>query len=66
MLSDCCLSVLSVMLVYCGQMVGWINMKLGTMRTQLSLPQRGTAPNFQHISVAAKWLDGSRCNLAGR
>jgi len=24
------LSVLSVMLVYCGQMVGWIEMKLGT------------------------------------
>jgi len=32
MLSDCCLSVcpvLSVTLVYCGQTVGWINMKLG-------------------------------------
>jgi len=24
-----CLSVLSVTLVYCGQTVGWINMKLG-------------------------------------
>ena len=24
-----CLSCLSVMLVYCGQMVGWIQMKLG-------------------------------------
>jgi len=24
-----CLSVLSVTLVYCGQMVGWIKMKLG-------------------------------------
>ena len=36
MLSDRCLSCpvcavcLSVMLVYCGQMVGWTNMKLGT------------------------------------
>ena len=36
MLSDRCLSVLpvclvlSVTLVYCGQMVGWIKMKLGT------------------------------------
>ena len=33
MLSDrypVCLSVLSVTLVYCGQMVGWIKMKLGT------------------------------------
>ena len=32
MLSDrcpVCLSVLSVMLVYCGQMVGWIKIKLG-------------------------------------
>jgi len=30
MLSDRCLSVcLSVTLVYCGQTVGWINMKLG-------------------------------------
>jgi len=28
-LSDHCLSVLSVMLVYCGQTVGWIKMKLG-------------------------------------
>jgi len=28
MLSDCC-PVLSVMLVYCGQTVGWIKMKLG-------------------------------------
>jgi len=29
MLSDC-LSILSVTLVYCGQTVGWIKMKLGT------------------------------------
>ena len=29
MLLDCCLSVLSVTLVYCGQTVGWINMPLG-------------------------------------
>jgi len=28
-LSDRCLSVLSVTLVYCGQTVGWIKMKLG-------------------------------------
>jgi len=28
-LSDHCLSVLSVTLVYCGQTVGWIKMKLG-------------------------------------
>jgi len=30
MLSDHCLSVLSVTLMYCGQTVGWIKMKLGT------------------------------------
>ena len=29
MLSDRCLSCLSVTLVYCGQAVGWIKMKLG-------------------------------------
>ena len=26
------------------------------MGTQLPLPQRGTAPNFRPISVAAKWI----------
>jgi len=30
-----------------------------------SPPQRGTAPNFWPISVAAKWLHGSRCHLIG-
>ena len=29
MISDRCLSVLSVTLLYCGQTVGWIKMKLG-------------------------------------
>jgi len=29
MLSDRCLSVLSVTLVYCGRTVGWIKVKLG-------------------------------------
>ena len=69
--------VLSVTLVHCGQMVGWIKMKLG-MEVGLSpdhillgrdpapLPQRGTAPNFQPMSVVAKWLDGSRCHLVQR
>ena len=61
MLSDLCLSVLSLTLVYCGQMVGWIKVKLGTvvglgpghkvldgqMGTQLLFPKRGTAPNFR-------------------
>jgi len=61
MLSDCCLSVclsvcsvLSVTLVYCGQTVGWIKMKLGMevglgslrqhcVRWGLSFPQKGQA-----------------------
>ena len=69
--------VLSVTLVYCGQTVGWIKMKLvvqvGLGRghivldgDQLPLPQRGRVPNFRPISVVAKWLDGSRCHLVGR
>jgi len=77
MLSDRCLSVLSVTLVYCGQTVGRIKMKLG-MHVGLgpghivfdgdpgAPPQRGTAPNFRPISVVAKLLDGSRCHLVGR
>ena len=52
-----CLSVLSVTLVYCGQTVGWIRMKLG-MQVGLGtghivldgdpapLPQRSRAPIF--------------------
>ena len=35
------------------------------MRTQLPSPKMGTAPNFQPISVADKWLHGSRCHLYG-
>jgi len=80
MLSDrCrfCLSVLSVTLVHCGQMVGWIKMKLGMQvglspghtvldREPAPPPQRGRALNFWPISVVAKWLHGSRCNLVRR
>ena len=59
------LSCLSVTLVYCSQTVGRIKTKLG-MQVGLGpghivldgdpapLPQRGTAPNFRPISVAAK------------
>jgi len=28
-------------------------------------PKGDGAPNFSPISVVAKWLDGSRCHLAG-
>ena len=73
-----CLSVLSVTLVYCGHMVGWIKMKLGV---QVGLgpfhivldgdpapppPKGGSFPKFRPISVVAKWLDGSRCHLVWR
>jgi len=69
-----CLSCLSVTLVYCGQTVGWIKMKLG-MEIGLGPdhivldgdppPKRGKVlhPNFRPMSVVAKRLDGSRCHL---
>ena len=70
MLSDRCLSCLSVTSVYCGQTTGWIKMKLG-MELGLDpghivldgdltpLPQRGTTPNFRPLSG----MDGSRYHL---
>jgi len=70
-----CLSVLSVTLVYCGQTVRQIMMKLGMQvglgpgHTMLdgewasSPPAKGIgAP----ICVVARWLDGLRCHLVGR
>jgi len=48
----------------CGQTAGWIKIPLGTevglgprdcVRWGLSSPQRGTAPNFQPMSIVAKW-----------
>jgi len=73
MLSDRCLSVLFVTLVYCGQTVGWIKMKLGIQvglgpghvvldGNSVLLPQRGGG-GTRPISVVAKWLDGSGCHL---
>jgi len=74
MLSDRCpvCPALSVTLVYCGQTVGRIKMKLGTQvglgpghihivlhGDPPPLPERSTAPNFRPISGAAKWLHGS-------
>jgi len=68
--------ILSVTLVYCGQTVGWIKMKHGVQvglgpghvldGYPLPPPQRDTTPNFQPISVVAKWLDGLRCHLVWR
>jgi len=78
------LSVLSVLsmsvtLMYCGQTVGRIKMKLGmpvglgpghiVLDGDSGLPPlRDTAPspNFRPIFIVAKWLDGSRCHLLGR
>jgi len=77
--SDRCLSVslsvlscpvcLSVTLVYCGQTVGWIKVKLG-MQVGLGpghvvldgdpapLPQKGTAPIFgQYLLWPNGWMD---------
>jgi len=68
------LSSLSVTLVYCGQTVGWIKMKLGV---EVGLdpghivldgdpappPQKVYGPNSRPMSVVAKRLDGSRCHL---
>ena len=72
-----CLSVcpvLSVTFVHCGQTVGRIKMKLGLQvglgsghialdGDPAPLHQRAQPPNFRPISVADKWLHGSRCHL---
>ena len=63
--------------ICCGQMAGWIKMPLGMEvgfgpgdfvldGTRSPSPKGGGAPNFQPISVVAKWLDGSRCHLVWR
>ena len=64
---------LSVTLLYCGQTVGWIKLKLdkeiglGYSHILLDRDQkRGTAPNFQPMSVVAKRLNGSKCHLVWR
>jgi len=71
------MSVLSVTLVYCGQMVGWIKMKLG-MEVGLGPghivldgdpappPQRGTDSNFRPMSVVGKRLVRLKCHLVRR
>jgi len=77
MLSDRCLSVLSATLVYCGQMVGRIKMKLGVQvglgpghivldGDPASPPPKGTqSPIFGPYLL---WPNGSmvRCHLVGR
>ena len=69
--------MLSVTLVYCGQTVGRIKIKPG-MQVGLGPghivldgvpaprhPKGHSPPNLWPISVAAKWLHGSRCHLYG-
>ena len=72
---------LSVTLVYCGQTVGQIKMTVGMQvglgpgHTVLDVdpappPKKKGAqlpsPNFRHMSVVAKQLDGLRCHLVWR
>ena len=74
-----CLSVLSVTLVYCGQTVGWIKMKLG-MQVGLGLttlcymgsfgdtatpPQIGTTPQFSAHICCGQMAGGIKCHLVG-
>jgi len=74
MLSDCCLSCLSVTLVGVLWKNGWMDQDetwhAGRPRpwphcvrwgTQLPSPKGAQPPNFRPISVVAIWLDGSRC-----
>jgi len=75
MLSDHCLSV---MLVYCGQTVGWIKMKFGmvglgpghiVLDGDPPPPPHQRAqqpPNFWSMSFVVKRLVGSRCHLVQR
>jgi len=65
-------------LVYCGQTVGWIKMKVGTevglgpghivLDGDAATPLKGhsPAPNFRPMSVVANGLDGSGCHLVPR
>ena len=75
MLSDHCLSCLSVTLVHCGQRIGWIEMPLGTEvgltpghavldgRPALHHGKGYSSPYFWLMSIVAKWLDGSGYQL---
>jgi len=73
-----CLPIcLSVTLVYCGQTVKWIKMKLGMQvgvgpshivldGNPAPLPLKGHSPQFWPMSFVDKRLDGSRWHLAWR
>jgi len=68
---------LSVTLMYYGQTVGWIKMKLGMEvgpghlvldedRAPLSQKGQSPHPQFWPMSLVAKWLDESRCHFLRR
>ena len=71
------LACLSVTLVYCGQTVGQIKVKLA-MRVGLSHghivldgdparpPKGAQPPNFRPVSIVTKRLNASRCHLVWR
>jgi len=74
-----CPVCLFLTLVYCGQTVGLIKLKLGVQVGRgpghivldgdpaPPLPKGySPSPNFRPISVVAKWLDGLRCHLVWR
>ena len=75
MLLDRCLSVcLSVMLVYCGQMVGWIKMKLSIQvdlspghivlnRDPAPPPQKGHSPQFSAHVCCGQTAEGIKMPL---
>ena len=75
--SHVCLSLLSVTLVYCGQMVGWIKMSLGrevvVSPCDIVLdgdaappPQRGRSPQFSahvYCGQTAEWIKMPRYGI---
>jgi len=55
--------------ICCGQMAGLIKMPLGTevgLDPSNIVLYADSAPNFQHMSIVAKRLDGSRCHFVWR
>jgi len=75
MLLICCPVYLSVTLVYCGQTVGWIKMKLGTLVGLGHIvldgdptPPKGVhpLPNLRCMFIVAARLHEFRCHLVWR
>jgi len=70
-LSDRCLSVLSVTLVYCGQTVRWIKVKLGmqvglspaTLNSQITEKRSRFTCHSCYLHTSCKHLTYFQCNL---